>query len=348
MPSIRPKISVVIPVYNAEKTLADAVCSVFAGAYDDVEVLLVNDGSSDGSLEICHELLGMFPDCIKVINQENLGPFEARKAGIREAKGCYLMFLDADDRLRPDSLCALSDYVDNNPKDIVVFRVSKKANFSEDNASLFFKLEDSDSTASKLEQFRVALLTTDRVNNLCNKMIKRECLEECLSLSPLRLIMAEDKLMCCYAFDRATSVGVVDDIFYYYRTNLSSTTERGFDYSKIEDLFRVHGEMSVFMERWGLQQYRAPFDALLLSQIAGELFNLFSDELPWQEKKSALGQIRSNAMFASAFSAESTALLGIHRRAVIVLLGNGHYLATLFIGSLVARIMELVKLLRGR
>lgn len=103
---MHPFISVVIPVYNAEKYLRQCVESVLAQTYDDFEIILVNDGSKDASGVICDELA---PDDgrIRVIHKENGGAADTRNRGIREAKGDYIAFVDADDYIAPDYLSYL-------------------------------------------------------------------------------------------------------------------------------------------------------------------------------------------------------------------------------------------------
>ena len=89
-------VSVIMPVYQAEKYVSSAVESVLAAASDEVEVILVDDGSKDNSLKICRNF-SKRDSRVKVYHQENKGVSSARNAGIQIAQGKYLMFLDADD-----------------------------------------------------------------------------------------------------------------------------------------------------------------------------------------------------------------------------------------------------------
>lgn len=95
------KISVIIPVYNAEKYLEKCILSVINQTYKDWELILVNDGSSDRSLEICNKFAGK-DDRIYVLNQENMGPGEARNKGIEAITGEYVVFIDSDDYIDKD------------------------------------------------------------------------------------------------------------------------------------------------------------------------------------------------------------------------------------------------------
>ncbi len=96
-------ISVIIPVYNAEEWLRDALASLQAQTYTDFEAILVDDGSSDGSADICSELCKR--DCrFRLIRQENGGVSAARNRGIEQANGEWLAFMDADDIMPTDAL----------------------------------------------------------------------------------------------------------------------------------------------------------------------------------------------------------------------------------------------------
>lgn len=93
-----PLVSVIVPCYNGAAFLEEALRSALAQSYGEVEVVVVDDGSTDSTAEIARR----FP--VRYIRQENRGLSEARNTGIRESKGSYLVFLDADDRLRPRAI----------------------------------------------------------------------------------------------------------------------------------------------------------------------------------------------------------------------------------------------------
>ena len=88
-----PLVSVIIPVYQAEKFLTECVESVRKQDYSELEIVLVNDGSTDRSNQMCEELAAADPR-IRVIHQNNKGSGAARNAGIKEATGKYLLFLE--------------------------------------------------------------------------------------------------------------------------------------------------------------------------------------------------------------------------------------------------------------
>lgn len=107
-----PKVSVVIPAYNAMRYLPETVESVFKQTFSDFEVLIINDGSSDN---IVHWTSGLSDSRVRLISQENRGLSEARNTGIAHAQGEYIAFLDADDLWEPTKLEKQVRCLDDNP-----------------------------------------------------------------------------------------------------------------------------------------------------------------------------------------------------------------------------------------
>ncbi|MCX7927272.1 MAG: glycosyltransferase [Candidatus Omnitrophica bacterium] len=99
-----PKVSVIIPTHNDGKYISEAISSVLEQTYSDFEIVVVDDGSIDNTEIIVHQYLNNFPQKIKYFFQKNSGPSAARNKGIREAKGEYIAFLDADDVWLPSKL----------------------------------------------------------------------------------------------------------------------------------------------------------------------------------------------------------------------------------------------------
>lgn len=103
-----PLISVVMPCFNAERYVEIAVRSALEQSYGNVEVVVVDDGSTDRSSEIVQGLQGVFGDRLKLLSSARLGPYPARNLALREAAGDLVAFLDADDYWAPDCLAALA------------------------------------------------------------------------------------------------------------------------------------------------------------------------------------------------------------------------------------------------
>ena len=116
------KLSVVIPFYNSELYMHRMIDSVLAQTYEDIELILVNDGSTDGTKAICERYAEDHKDRVKFINfDSNKGPSEARNAGISAAGGEYLLFVDSDDYLLPDICMTLVKTLGKTSSDAVRF-----------------------------------------------------------------------------------------------------------------------------------------------------------------------------------------------------------------------------------
>lgn len=106
------KLSIIVPVYNTEEYLKECLDSVTPQLTDDMEVILVNDGSTDGSQKICEEYQEKYSQ-VRLINQQNQGSSVARNTGIHEAVGDYLLFLDSDDFIATSVLRDLIQFANN-------------------------------------------------------------------------------------------------------------------------------------------------------------------------------------------------------------------------------------------
>lgn len=110
--------SIIIPIYNSERFLRKCLCSVREQLFDDYEVILVDDGSSDDSKAICEEFVEE-DHRFFLIQQENRGPSAARNEGLRRASGKYICFVDSDDYVSPDYLNRLHEFIDASGPDVI-------------------------------------------------------------------------------------------------------------------------------------------------------------------------------------------------------------------------------------
>lgn len=116
------RFSVIVPVYNVADYLQKCADSILTNDCSDCEILLVDDGSTDGrSGQLCDEIAAAHPDLIRVIHKPNGGLGDARNAGIAQAKGDYLVFIDSDDHITPDYLSTVSAQIDKTAADIYTF-----------------------------------------------------------------------------------------------------------------------------------------------------------------------------------------------------------------------------------
>lgn len=123
----KPKISLIIPLYNGAEYLSACLSSVAAQSFKDFEAILVDDGSKDNSLDIATSYMAKCKQ-LKLISQENGGVSAARNYGLEQAEGAYIAFLDQDDALHPDALKALDYMIETFQTDIASIGVKKVSN----------------------------------------------------------------------------------------------------------------------------------------------------------------------------------------------------------------------------
>lgn len=111
-----PKFSIIVPVYNVEKYIKKCLDSIFSQSFKDFEVIVVNDGTKDNSIDIVKDY------DVTIINQKNQGLSSARNNGVKKAHGDYLIFVDSDDYIEKDLLKNLNESLNNNP-DVVRYQV---------------------------------------------------------------------------------------------------------------------------------------------------------------------------------------------------------------------------------
>ena len=122
---MKNKITIIVPVYNSENYIRRCVDSVLRQSFEDFELLLINDGSTDGSLKILREY-EKSDKRIRVINQENMGVAKTRNKGIKLASGKYIMFIDNDDYIENDYINKYYNSIKDTDYDIVIGGYKRK------------------------------------------------------------------------------------------------------------------------------------------------------------------------------------------------------------------------------
>ena len=162
------KYSVIIPVYNSEKTLKRCLDSLLEQRWEDVEVILINDGSSDRSGEIIRAYSNRYPN-IRTVTQENSGVSAARNRGLDEAKGTYITFVDSDDYVSDDYFRVMDEAGEKEDSDLIVF-AKDIAGQRIDEKDLYKKM----CSAESMQEKRKILLSSRIIFQPPYKRFKRE------------------------------------------------------------------------------------------------------------------------------------------------------------------------------
>lgn len=163
------KISFIVPIYNSENTLSRCIESVLNQSYNNFELLLINDGSSDESLKIC-KMYAKKDKRIKVFSHDNKGISYTRNVGLSKATGTHIMFLDSDDCFKLNSLQHIVDIVKDKNFDLLSFNYDKFIDNPKMNISMKKK-----SKLVKKDDMIFNILIEKKYSGVCwNKVIKKE------------------------------------------------------------------------------------------------------------------------------------------------------------------------------
>jgi glycosyltransferase involved in cell wall biosynthesis len=219
------KFSIIMAVYNASRTVEQAVTSALQQTYTDFEIILINDGSQDDSGDICRELQRLDNRIHYIEFPRNLGLSQVRNHGIQMASGQYIGFLDADDTLESNALAVCYDRLKKQSVDILVFglfedydTVNKKGSYelSKIPGDGYYVGHEEICSAS------IELIRSSSFCYACNKLYRRRFLIE-YAITFLDYPYVEDIIMNLTAFAKGASVLVIDVPLYHYHKIVQSS-----------------------------------------------------------------------------------------------------------------------------
>ena len=218
-----PKISVIIPVYNAARYLEECITSLLVQTLTSCEFIFVNDGSKDNSQTII-ETYQKRDDRIILINQENQGVSEARNTGILRSTGTYLSFVDSDDYVKEDFLEQLYNAVIQNGAKIVISNFSTIKNGIPISIEPPFETNTCYIEPAIKKQVVPFFIERDGMNNVWNKLYDSKFIKENNLFFPVGMTHGEDGLFNIQAFYKASKVFFLDYSGYFYREVVGSAT----------------------------------------------------------------------------------------------------------------------------
>lgn len=256
-------LSIIVPVYNAEKYLSVFLDSLIPAQNGDFEVLLVDDGSSDSGPEIAAGYAAAYP-FIRVERQANAGPAAARNRGIEHTDGKYIAFMDSDDTVLPASLRRMIDAVKAHDAEMWISDFCRVA----DNGYVMDKVYQIKDTAEPIldrgymDEF---LSAPDCVWNVWRCVFSRDFLNG----NALRFIegvnLAEDLEFMVRALSCAEKVAFFHNPYYRYRVNYGNTLTRRYDAKRVRDLTGM-----IACAGAGLQESAPSFAQILQNKLAYE------------------------------------------------------------------------------
>lgn len=226
-----PELSVIIPVYNTEKYIKECVDSIINQTFKDYEIILVDDASTDGSGRICNDYAEKY-DFIKTIHKEHGGPTHTRKAGLKEARGVYVSFIDSDDYIEPEMYGFLMDKLIKYDADIAICNIAIETENSRIPLYLYFK-EGFYNKEKLNREIYPDMLFSQKKNipciqpSLCNKVIRKSIIENVIMEMTDEIYFGEDGI-CAYPclLDAESAYITYDKFFYIYRQTGASISRK--------------------------------------------------------------------------------------------------------------------------
>ncbi len=289
---MRPKYSIVVPVYNAEKTIRRCIDSLLSEPYADAEIILVNDGSKDTSGAICEEYAAR-DERIRYITKENGGVSTARNAGLDAAAGEYVLFVDSDDYVLPGFFSALDEALAATPADLIRFSYCF-FNGKEMHERLFEPLTIIGRT--QLMPYIIDAMCRKTINGPVAKLYRRDTLEAHHIRFPVGASVAEDRVFNIHYSMYIQSYAVSDKILYCVSTeNENSLSRRRHEdlqrQFRIVDDYFAQSLRSAKIPDAEKEQYQRAYNFGDCRSIYHDAKLLHQDHVGWLERQKRLGAL---------------------------------------------------------
>ncbi len=231
---MKKKISIIVPIYNSSRSLDRCVNSIRSQSYENIEIILINDGSKDNSAKMC-DAYAKEDNRIVIIHQENQGASIARNNGLKKATGEYILFVDSDDFLDENACKTLLENILENHSDVAISnkdfyigdKILKNVLYNESN----FLRE-----GEEKELFILDLMTSHfdkKMNNVkylsCGvtaKLFKKELIKKNNISFQENCRFGEDVLFNLYCFQHAKKISYIDADTYHFHVNINSSTHK--------------------------------------------------------------------------------------------------------------------------
>lgn len=241
-------VSIIVPVYNAERYLRKCIESLLDQTYTNIEILLIDDGSTDNSLGICQEYMKINPR-VEVFSQENQGQGVARNRGLQESRGEYIMFVDSDDWLETKALQTMYDSLQEKEADIAIASLYRTQMDKEDVASIY----DENIQGNLLIKGKNKGYVFEISSYPCAKLYKASLFIESGFFFPNHYF--EDVAAIPILFVYADRISYVNRPLYYYRNHAGSTVNHIYRLNdrikclySLVDIFKEHNLFEEYYE----------------------------------------------------------------------------------------------------
>ena len=303
-------VSIIIPVYNAEKCLGYCLNSIASQTYRNLEIILVNDGSTDDSLKICNNY-AFLDSRIRVIDIPNAGVSNARNVGLKAATGEYIEFADADDVLNPKMVETLVDKMDTYQSDLVIccFEMVSLNSNQQPQYIIHFNsasLGEECVYTQQLffEKLSCILWRTSLLECPWNKMFRKDIIRNYNLQFPIDKSLGEDFCFNIDYFAYVNKVVIVSDELYYYMQINQTALTRKFQANYFEDqLYLIKKFDDVVRKNIKLsKQERVYLAEYMVAKTIQSIRHLFDENsgLASAQRKARIAEIINNSYVRDA------------------------------------------------
>ncbi|MDU4892497.1 MAG: glycosyltransferase family 2 protein [Clostridium sp.] len=249
------KVSIIVAAYNIEEYIERCIQSIINQTLQEIEIIIVNDGSTDKTLDVikrCENLNNR----IIVVNKENGGVQSARNAGLKEAKGESILFIDGDDWLDKKALYNLYNELQRKEQDIVCYGYYQTTKFNEYN-----EFRNKYSGKYENEGFLSMALNNKVIPSICCKLIRKEFLDKNNIKLVENIAFGEDLATTIELACHLPKVSILEECYYYYFTRENSVTNKITD--KALDLFIAFDYIEKMLVKYGYyNKFKEEYDFL--------------------------------------------------------------------------------------
>ncbi len=347
-----PKISVVVPVYNVEKYLRQCIDSILNQTYDNLEIILVNDGSTDNCPEICDEYAHK-DSRVKVIHKKNGGLSSARNRGIDESTGEYIMFVDSDDWINLNTCSIASATIQEYVADVVIWNYIREYSYKQSRKTTIFSepiiLFTNRELEWRLYRRFIGLIgkelsapeKADAIVPMCTKLYRTSLIKENnIFAIDTKLIGTEDALFNISLFNYVKKAVYIKNHFYHYRRDNSSSLTSKYkpalqkQWNNLFDIMQEHIESKKLGEHF-IQSLN---NRIALS-IIGLGFNALSSDKDMKAKYTEIRNIMKQPRFRNAVKMLEIKHMPIHWK-VFFSCAKRNFVPSVFLLLLIAKKMR--------
>lgn len=274
-------ISIIIPIYNSELFLEKCINSIINQNHRNCELILINDGSIDSSLNICQKYAQMHSN-IKICNIPNSGPSKARNLGIRMAKGKYIAFVDSDDFVDQKYFSTIIKYCMKEDFDILCFGIAHhKKNSIIYKTYKYCTFEANKQIINNISDY----YNKADLHSPVNKVFKRDFIISNNVLFPEGSSVEEDLLFNLEAVDKAERMIIIPDILYHYNCRLTGSITTSYNPEKFQLKKEAFIKELGYVNKWNSIEFKNDIFNNYISYISSTINNLFYLECKYTKKQ---------------------------------------------------------------